>query len=169
MDDYKRLDLLIKHNQRRHYGWTFKVLMILWWSYDDPMMIYADPMLILWWSYDDILWWSCDDPMMILWSIERFRTLQAKCQTDGLEDILARTCASEFWKELEQIERRLRIVKSLDASVSFRLRNLEMQKNRQKSDISGTLGPKHYIELKAFSMTFGDGTKCKTYFNALLF
>ena len=48
--------------------------------------------------------------------------------SEGLEDILARTCASEFWKELEQIERRLRIVKSLDASVSYRLRNLEMQK-----------------------------------------
>ena len=36
--------------------------------------------------------------------------------------------------------------------------------NRSKSDISGALGPKHYITLKAFAMASGDGTKCKTCF-----
>ena len=33
-----------------------------------------------------------------------------------------------------------------------------------KSDISGALGPIHYITLKAFAMALGDGTKYKTYF-----
>ena len=32
--------------------------------------------------------------------------------------------------------------------------------NRPKSDISGALGPIHYITLKAFAMASGDGTKC---------
>ena len=36
--------------------------------------------------------------------------------------------------------------------------------NRPKSDISGALGPIHYITLKAFAMALGDGTKCKTCF-----
>ena len=34
--------------------------------------------------------------------------------------------------------------------------------NRPKSDISGALGPIHYITLKAFAMALGDRTKCKT-------
>ena len=33
-----------------------------------------------------------------------------------------------------------------------------------KSDISGALGPIHYITLKAFAMALGDGTKCKICF-----
>ena len=36
--------------------------------------------------------------------------------------------------------------------------------NRPKSDISGALGPIHYITLKAFAMALGDRTKCKTCF-----
>ena len=36
--------------------------------------------------------------------------------------------------------------------------------NRPKSDISEALGPLHYITIKAFAMTSGDGTKCKTCF-----
>ena len=36
--------------------------------------------------------------------------------------------------------------------------------NRPKSDISGALGPIHYITLKAFAMVLGDETKCKTCF-----
>ena len=35
---------------------------------------------------------------------------------------------------------------------------------RPKSEISGALGPIHYITLKAFAMALGDGTKCKTSF-----
>ena len=58
-------------------------LMMIWWTYDNPV-------LILLWSYDDpmmIPWWSYDDPMMtlILWSTKMFRTLKAKCRTDGLD------------------------------------------------------------------------------------
>ena len=34
--------------------------------------------------------------------------------------------------------------------------------NRQKSDVSEALGPKHYITLKAFAMALGDRTMCKT-------
>ena len=34
----------------------------------------------------------------------------------------------------------------------------------KKSDISGALGPIHYITLKAFAMASRDGTKCKTCF-----
>ena len=36
--------------------------------------------------------------------------------------------------------------------------------NRPSYDISGALGPIHYITLKAFAIAFGDGTKCKTCF-----
>ena len=36
--------------------------------------------------------------------------------------------------------------------------------NRPKSDISGALGPIHYITLKAFAMASGYGTKWKTCF-----
>ena len=36
--------------------------------------------------------------------------------------------------------------------------------NRPTSDISGALGPIHYITLKAFAMALGDGTKCKSCF-----
>ena len=36
--------------------------------------------------------------------------------------------------------------------------------NTPKSDISGALGPIHYITLKAFAMALGDGIKCKTCF-----
>ena len=36
--------------------------------------------------------------------------------------------------------------------------------NRPKSDISGGLGPIHYIVSKAFAMALGDRTKCKTCF-----
>ena len=36
--------------------------------------------------------------------------------------------------------------------------------NRPESDISGELGPIHYITLKAFAMALEDRTKCKTCF-----
>ena len=39
--------------------------------------------------------------------------------------------------------------------------------NRPKSDISGALGPIHYITLKTFAMALGDGTKCKTCFGGV--
>ena len=41
---------------------------------------------------------------------------------------------------------------------------MKFAQNRPKSDISGALGPIHYITLKAFAMALGDGTKCKTCF-----
>ena len=38
---------------------------------------------------------------------------------------------------------------------------------RPKSDVSGALGPIHYITLKAFALAaLGDGTKCKTCFGS---
>ena len=39
-----------------------------------------------------------------------------------------------------------------------------LAQNRPKPDISGALGPIHYITLKAFAMALGDGTNCKTCF-----
>ena len=42
--------------------------------------------------------------------------------------------------------------------------SVSFAQNRPKSDISGALGPIHYITLKAFAMALGDGTKCKTCF-----
>ena len=44
--------------------------------------------------------------------------------------------------------------------------NIKHYKGRvpKKSDISGALGPIHYITLKAFAMALEDGTKCKTCF-----
>ena len=42
--------------------------------------------------------------------------------------------------------------------------SVSFAQNRPKSDISGALGPIHYITLKAFVMALGDGTKCKTCF-----
>ena len=36
--------------------------------------------------------------------------------------------------------------------------------NRPKSDIREALRPLHYITLRAFAMSLGDGTKCKTCF-----
>ena len=42
--------------------------------------------------------------------------------------------------------------------------SVSFAQNRPKSDISGALGPIHYITLKAFTMALEDGTKCKTCF-----
>ena len=42
--------------------------------------------------------------------------------------------------------------------------SVSFAQNRPKSDISGALGPIHYITLKAFAMASGDGAKCKTCF-----
>ena len=78
----------------RWWGWWWYETRLYWLMIDDDMIILLwfcyDPMMILWWSYDDpmmIPWWSYDDPMMtlILWSTKMFRTLKAKCRTDGLD------------------------------------------------------------------------------------
>ena len=42
--------------------------------------------------------------------------------------------------------------------------SVSFAQNRPKSDISGALGPIHYITLKAFAMALGDRTKCKACF-----
>ena len=46
--------------------------------------------------------------------------------------------------------------------------SVSFAQNRPKSDISGALGPIHYIILKAFAIALGDGIKCKKCFLAAL-
>ena len=60
------------------------------------------------------------------------------------------------------VKRILHLVPS--KNILFCCSSLIFAQNRPKSDISGALGPLHYMTFKAFAMKLVDGTKCKTCF-----